>query len=88
MARSFALPEIMDLASAGSIYAALTALRGDDVEIDASHVQTAGGLGLQILLAANKAWTRDGRTFRIVSPAAPFNDSCRLVGVDLPGISQ
>ena len=54
MTETLILSDVLDL------NAALLALRGHPVVLDASAVQRLGGLCLQILLSARKTWAADG----------------------------
>ena len=62
---AIALPENLDLKAAAPLKAALLARRGAPIEIEADQVRRFGGLCLQVLLAARKAWDRDGQPFSI-----------------------
>ncbi|WP_395646735.1 STAS domain-containing protein [Terricaulis sp.] len=74
------LPAILDLSAAAPLLAGVTAHRGEAIEIDASGVERIGGVCLQVLLAANAAWFKDGQDFAIVNPSAGFLSAVRLMG--------
>jgi chemotaxis protein CheX len=60
----------------------LQALRGQDVELDASGVVTVSTPCLQILLAAGEGWRKEGCRLRIAEPSTDF-----LMALDHMGIS-
>lgn len=65
------LAPVLDLQQAEPLKAALLALRGQPVVIDASSVERLGGLCLQVLLSAQKTWSRDGQVLTL----APVSDA-------------
>jgi chemotaxis protein CheX len=79
---ALALPETLDLKAAGPLKSAFLERRGDSVEIEASQVRRLGGLCLQILLAARKAWSDDGKVFSITGPSEAFLETIRLFGAE------
>ena len=83
MARSFVLPEVVDLVAVTPLRSDLIALRGEDVEIDASAVQRIGGLGVQLLLSAAATWRREGRAFSTVRRSPAYEEALRLTGAGL-----
>ena len=79
---ALALPETLDLKAAGPLKSAFLAHRGEPLEIEAGQVRRLGGLCLQILLAARKAWADDGKAFSITGPSEAFVETTRLFGAD------
>lgn len=79
---ALALPETLDLKAAGPLKAAFLQCRGDAIEVEAGQVRRLGGLCLQILLAASKAWAQDGKAFSIKGPSEAFLETTRLFGAD------
>ncbi len=88
MPARYVLPESLDLASVASVHRDLLGLRGADLDVDASLVRKLGGLGLQLLLAAEASWDRDGHRMRVVSRPPGFDETLRLAGTALPGDLQ
>lgn len=80
MPNSLMLGSVLDLKAAAPLKASLLEHRGEDVRIDASSVNRLGGLCLQLLLAAQKAWAEDGLAFAIQPRSDAFTDSVRLFG--------
>ena len=82
---TFALPAVVDAASVASLRTGILERRGADLAIDASGVQRIGGLGLQVLLAAARAWRAEDLAFAITDASPPFTEMLRLTGAaDLP----
>lgn len=69
----------LDLAAAKPLWTELVATRAQPIEIDASNVERLGGLCLQVLLAARRAWQADGVAFVIANPSQAFTDAVRLI---------
>jgi chemotaxis protein CheX len=70
---TIALPEVLDLKAAAPLHAQLSGLRGQPVVLDASRVQRLGGLCLQVLLAAEAAWSSDDQDFSLAQPTPEFD---------------
>jgi chemotaxis protein CheX len=79
---ALALPETLDLKAAGPLKTAILSLRGDALEVQADQVRRLGGLCLQVLLAARKAWAEDGKPFSITGPSEAFVETTRLFGAE------
>ena len=80
MAAAIALPENLDLKAAAPLKAALLERRGVAITVEADQVRRLGGLCLQVLLAARKAWDQDGQSFSITGPSEAFVETTRLFG--------
>ena len=76
------LPEALDLQAAPSLAQAFLDRRGRDLQVDGADVQRLGGQCLQVLLAAQAAWTADTRRLRIVNPSPGLLSALTLLGVD------
>jgi chemotaxis protein CheX len=83
MARSFVLPEVVDLVAVTPLRSNLIALRGEDVELDASAVQRISGLGVQLLLSAAATWRQDGHAFSAARTSPALEEALRLTGARL-----
>lgn len=79
-ARSFVLPDVIDLVAVRPLHKALLDLRGDDLVIDAGAVQRINGLGLQVIASAEATWARDERRFDISNASPAFAEAVRLAG--------
>jgi chemotaxis protein CheX len=73
---------VLDLPAAGRLATALLAVRGQDVELDASQVTRLGGQCLQVLLSALETWRADGCALSVVQPTTEFISGLKLLGVD------
>lgn len=82
MAAAIALPENLDLKAAAPLKAALLERRGAAITVEADQVRRLGGLCLQVLLAARKAWDQDGQSFSIKGPSEAFVETTRLFGAE------
>ncbi len=76
------LASVLDLSAARPLWAALSGVRQQPIEIDAGDVERLGGLCLQILLGAKRAWQVDGVAFSIANPSQAFTDAVRLMAAD------
>jgi chemotaxis protein CheX len=73
MMAAMSLAPVLDFAAAVPLRDDLLAQRGQDLELDAAAVSRVGGQCLQVLLAAQRSWTADGRAFRLIN----VSDACR-----------
>ena len=80
MSLSLTLSPVLDLRAAAPLRASLLEKRGEAMDIDASSVERLGGLCLQVLLSAQRAWAEDGLPFSISSPSDAFREAARLFG--------
>lgn len=74
------LPAALDYSSAKSVAEDLIAKRGSPIEIDANLVTRVGGLGLQVLLAAQKTWHSEGLELKIINRSDSFERDLTLLG--------
>jgi len=77
------LGQVLDLNAAGPLAHELLALRGRNVDIDASAVERLGAQCLQVLLSAHATWNTDGATFAVVSPSDEFTTTLALLGAPI-----
>ncbi len=75
------LPEYLDMSAAEFLKKDLLELRGRDLSLDASQVQRAGTLCLQVLLSARKTWQSDGNEFEITQASQELFDAIRQIGL-------
>ena len=74
------LTEMLDLRAAAPLAAELAALRGRNVEVDASRVRKLGGQCLQVLLSARACWEAEGARFCVAAPSDDFINGLALLG--------
>ncbi len=79
--RRLDLPARLDLTAADELAEALEHLRDLPLEVNASAVEQAGTLCLQVLLAARKQWQTDGVAFDIASPTEALQDAVEVLGL-------
>lgn len=79
--RSLTLDAALDLNAAGRLRAALLALRGADLALDASGVNHLGAQCAQVLASAAATWSADGAALTIPVASEPFAHSLRLLGL-------
>ena len=77
------LRQQLDLNAAAPLAAELLALRGSDLEVDASAVRRMGALCLQVLLSARASWRDDGFAFAITGVSAEFTAVLDLLGAPI-----
>ncbi|WP_158917236.1 STAS domain-containing protein [Caulobacter sp. S45] len=88
---TLALPDVLDLKATSHLVADLLALRGHDLELDASGVQRLGGQCLQVLLSATAAWKQDGAVLTVRQPSDAFREGLQLMGAEarlIPELAQ
>ncbi|GIU67776.1 STAS domain-containing protein [Candidatus Phycosocius spiralis] len=73
----FTLPTTLDTRAAPDLLEALRAHQGQDLILDASKVDSLGGLCLQILLAAKAEWGSSPFHFSVENPTPVF---CEQMG--------
>jgi chemotaxis protein CheX len=77
------LGQVLDLNAAGPLANEFLALRGRDVDVDASAVERLGAQCLQVLLSARATWDADGVAFAVVAPSSEFTSTLALLGAPL-----
>jgi len=80
MTNTLRLDRVLDLKAAQPLKAALAEHRGASVRLDASDVERLGGLCLQVLIAARRAWSEEGHDLTI-EPAPQPSPPQRLCSV-------
>jgi anti-anti-sigma regulatory factor len=75
------LPDCLDSSAAITIKEMLLAQLGNSIVVDASQVRRVGVQSLQVLVAAARAWQRDGHSYRLENPSSEFLETIALVGL-------
>lgn len=78
----------LDTRAAAPLRQALLELRGQDVTLDARDVTQIGALGLQVIRAAAKTWSADGKTLSVTNASIECEDQMTLLGFTSDTISQ
>jgi len=79
-ARTAVLAPVLDITAAAPLREQLLALRGGPTILDGSNVERLGGLCLQVLMAARKAWTADGLALRLADPSDALTEHLAVLG--------
>jgi chemotaxis protein CheX len=77
------LGQVLDLNAAAPLLNEFLALRGRNVDVDASAVERMGAQCLQVLLSARRTWDADGAEFAVVSPSSEFTSTLALLGAPI-----
>ena len=80
MTTTLTLAPTLDLNASVALKASLTEHRGEDLPLAARVVPRLGGLCLQLLLAARRAWAEDGHGFAIAPRSEAFTAAIELYG--------
>lgn len=82
MMNTLCLEPVLDLKAAQPLKVALSEHRGGPVQVDASSVERLGGLCLQVLIAARRAWTEEGHDMTIEPRSAAFTAAAALFAAE------
>ena len=75
------LPPVLDLNAANRLHQQVLALKGKEIEVDASEVSRIGAQCAQILLAAAQSWRADHLAFSVVKASDAFAKTLQLLGI-------
>jgi len=78
------LPETMDVARARTLFDDLFRRRGTPLTIDASRVEKASALAVEVMVASARQWRSDGISFAIAPMSDAMLETCGGLGLD-PG---
>jgi chemotaxis protein CheX len=81
-AKKLNLEKVLDLNEASALHGKLMALRGSDVAVDASSVERAGALCVQVLMSAAKTWEEEKHSFTISKISDALAKTMQLIGVN------
>ena len=76
------LPRRLDVSAGLDLRAEFMRRRGAPLELDASEVESASGLALEIIVAAARQWDADGHAFALHRPSEGFSAVCRTLGLE------
>lgn len=77
------LNPVLDLNEAVGLHGQFVALRGRDLEIDASDVTRCGTQCAQVLLSAARTWQEDQASLSFAGLSDAFSKTLQLIGLDL-----
>jgi chemotaxis protein CheX len=75
------LPAVLDVKAASALQQQFLDRRGTALQVDASRVERLGGLCLQVLLAAQAAWTADRQALVFENPSHELRAGLGAFGV-------
>ena len=81
-AKTLSLESVLDLNAAGTLHSNLMAARGSDLVIDASSVERAGALCLQVLMSAAKTWEEEKHSLTFSQMSEAVMKTMQLAGVN------
>ena len=76
------LEPALDFKAASALRDSFLDRRGEALRIDASQVSQLGGLCLQVLMAARRAWQSDCLDFQFAQRSAEFDAAVELFGAN------
>lgn len=75
------LPEVLDLNAASRLHEQVLSHKGENLELDASHVNRVGAQCMQILLSAAQSWQADKQSFKVVEASDAYIKTLQLLGI-------
>ena len=81
--KKISLAAVLDLNEASTLRGKLVGLRGSNVVVDASAVERAGTLCIQVIMAAAKTWDKDKMSFTFSKVSDAFQKTMQLIGVNI-----
>lgn len=81
-AGELALEKVLDLNEATNLHGKLMNLRGSDLAIDASAVERAGALCIQVLMSAARTWEEEKLSFTFSKMSDALAKTMQLIGVN------
>jgi chemotaxis protein CheX len=75
------LPATMDAARARAVFEDLSTRRGTPLIVDASEVEKASALAIEVLIAGERQWRSDGLRFELANIPDPVMDTCAGLGL-------
>ncbi|MDF1608831.1 STAS domain-containing protein [Hoeflea sp. YIM 152468] len=75
------LPEVLDLNAASRLHEQVLALKGEDIDIDASDVSRVGAQCMQVLLSAAMTWRAEDQNFKVEKASDAFVKTLNLLGI-------
>jgi chemotaxis protein CheX len=81
-AKKLSLGKVLDLNEASSLHGKLMGLRGSNLTIDASAVERAGALCVQVIMSAAKSWEEDKHSFKFSKISDALAKTMQLIGVN------
>lgn len=86
MAQRLVLDAKLDSSSAGKLRDELVAANGEDIVLDAAHVDQLGALCVEVLMSARHLWAQQNKSLTIESPSLQLVDNLGRMGLSLDDI--
>ena len=77
------LNPVLDLNEAVGLHGQLLAMRGHDLQIDATAVQRCGTPCIQVLMSAAKTWEEDQKSYGFAGISDAFGKTVQLIGINI-----
>jgi chemotaxis protein CheX len=81
-AKKLSLDKVLDLNEANALHGKLMSMRGSDIAVDASSVERAGALCVQVLMSAAKTWEEEKHSFTFSKISDALAKTMQLIGVN------
>ncbi len=75
------LPPRLDAPAVSMLREQLLGRRGSDLVVDAAEVEAVSALALEVLVAAARQWSQDGRRIELRNASVAFERACRHLGL-------
>lgn len=75
------LPPRLDVPAVPMLREQLLGWRGSDLVVDAAEVEAVSALALEVLVAAARQWSQDGRRIELSNASVAFERACRHLGL-------
>jgi chemotaxis protein CheX len=79
------LPATIDVARARAMFEDLCKRRGSRLVLDASALEKAGALAIEVLIAGQRQWEADGHDLEVVGLTSAAAESWTGLGLTPPG---
>lgn len=79
------LPEVLDVVRTRAVFEDLMCRRGSPVIIDASDVEKASALAIEVLISGRLQWAADGQSFDMTRISDAFSEAWSELGVTPTG---
>ena len=80
--KKLSLEKVLDLNEASNIHSQFMAVRGSNVAVDASAVERAGAVSIQVLMSAAKTWEEEKLSFTFSKISDALAKTMQLIGVN------
>lgn len=78
---ALSLPRRLDVQAVPMLREQFLGRRGGDLVVDAGEVEAVSALALEVLVAAARQWSEDGRQIEVRNASVAFERACRHLGL-------